>query len=855
MLRDASRHTERFLCGLLPALLAMTIAPLGAYGQQLEPRDPRPDEGGERSPGDRDDPIRLRPDDSRGKMLRAVGFTDEHFIDEGESFLGLLDDDIDPDATPFRPGFEWFSPHERPTQAQREDALVRAVAPSVLRNYHELLAKQPHPAGSPGDLRVIRELEGLFTDMGLAVEVQWLSVLLPRPIDAAVEIVEAEGLDAPLALSIREPVVRTDGADAADGGEAPAGEETNDAGGAATEPAEDDPRDDEGVGFGWNAWSASGDVTAPVVYANYATRADFEQLNELGVEVEGAVVIARYGRVYRGVKAELAEEAGAAALILYTDPSDAGGEHGDRWPQGGWPNEHAIQRGSILPLDTLGDPSSPTFASLAVIDAPRLEREEMDLPNIVVQPIGWGAAREILSRMTGGAAPENFRGAIPGVEYRLTGGDELRVRVMVEQELARTVTANVLARLNAAPTGDARNPIIVGAHHDAWTHGASDPTAGLICVVELARVLGERARGGDRPVRPIVFAAWGAEEHGLIGATEYVQANVSRLEKRGVAYINLDMAAMGPNFSASASPELSDAVIDATRNIRHMNSEDTTVFAQWDARVRGDGEDDERDERPLTRVPGGGSDHLPFMTLAGMPVVTLGAWGAEGAAYHSAYDTVEWYQQTVGSDYQSAAMVTRVAAVLTSRLGHAAVAPLDHSDLYGRVIEEIDALADKARANDASVGMGPLGPEQLTKIARSAQDAAASFRDVVHAKIERPSLTRGERQIITRHLAGMSRRWLHTSPPNPFFRNAFIGIDPDTGYGSRVLPLFHMAIESPDRFSELTDSAVRSTVRALARPTRLYDRLIEDIEQFQPLTPLGWNSPLSRLPRVGEATR
>jgi len=63
----------------------------------------------------------------------------------------------------------------------------------------------------------------------------------------------------------------------------------------------------------------------------------------------------------------------------------------------------------------------------------------------------------------------------------------------------------------------------------------------------------------------VVYANWTAEEHGIVGSTEWVEANEERLRRGGVAYLHLDMAAMGPRFSASASPLLRRVVEEAVR--------------------------------------------------------------------------------------------------------------------------------------------------------------------------------------------------------------------------------------------------------------------------------------------------
>ncbi|MEM7164768.1 MAG: M28 family peptidase, partial [Planctomycetota bacterium] len=471
--------------------------------------------------------------------------------------------------------WRWWQPAARASQQAYEARLSQTPRADRLRALHDAVCAEPHPAGTDSDQRMIEKLALTFAELGLQVEVQELRVYIPESVSAAVTVQRWAGQqDAkPIELALQERPVTGD-----------------------TQTAH--PQ----LGIGWNAYSASGDVTAEVVYANYGTKSDFDELAKLGIDVRGKIVIARYGRSFRGFKARFAEAAGAVGLLLYTDPADSGYRRGQPYPVGGWCNATSIQRGSIKTLPYPGDPLTP-FA-VALDSAPRVDPKILALPKIPVQPLGWGAANEILSRMQGTPAPAAWQGALPH-HYRIVGGDALRVRMQVDQPRRLKQTANVIGKIEGSQFPD--EVVILGCHFDAWTFGAGDPHAGTILLYECARAFAEAAEAGMRPARTILFANWGAEEFGIIGSTEYCEANAFELRENAVAYINLDMAAMGLDFRASAAPLLKSVISDAAAAVEHPSGQ--SVLEQW----RGDA------ATPRFGNLGGGSDHVGFYCHLGIP--------------------------------------------------------------------------------------------------------------------------------------------------------------------------------------------------------------------------------------------
>jgi N-acetylated-alpha-linked acidic dipeptidase len=624
-----------------------------------------------------------------------------------------------------------------------EQALLETPDPARLRAYHEMLGSEPHVAGTPGDQRVIEQLAETFAEMGLEVERHEFHAYLPRPLEAEVEIVSP----VQMTLSLQEDAL----------------------------PEDPDTSHPE-LGVGWNAYSGNGDVTAEVVYANYGTKRDFEKLAELGVEVAGRIVIARYGGNYRGYKARFAQAAGAAGLIIYTDPDDSGYRRGITYPEGGWAHESHIQRGSIVTLPYSGDPLTPFVPADAT--AERLDAAAVDLPRIPVQPLSWRAASEILERMTGRAVPSGWQGGLP-FAYRVTGGPDLHVRLMVRQDRRLRSSGNVVATIRGAR--DPEQLVVVGCHHDAWGFGASDPLAGLIVLMECARSFSELARQGIRPRRSVVFAAWGAEEF-------------------GITYLNLDMAAMGPRFGASASPSLKPLLFAATRLVDQVRDESgASVYDAWLGRAGPDADE------PTVGNLGGGSDHVGFLCHLGVPAFSIGGGGSPGSAYHSNHDTVAWYRQVVGDDYEPARMLTQVANIVAWRLADDAVLPLDPLRYATDARVHLNALRDRAAQLDMDVDFSDL------------ETSIGTLEEVAGpALVQLPALAAGpfaDRVAINERLIAAERSWLVPEglPERPWFRNLFAATDPNSGYAAWMLPGLRYAIEKQDA-AELERAILRYRV-------------------------------------------
>jgi N-acetylated-alpha-linked acidic dipeptidase len=603
-------------------------------------------------------------------------------------------------------------------------------------------------------------IEGIlksFREMGLAAERHDIWPLLCRPIAAELEIVAPEIVK----FDLREKPVAGDSA-----------------------------AEDPDVSFAWNAFSGSGDVSGGVVYANYGTKEDFARLAEAGVDCHGKVVLARYGGNYRGYKARFAEAAGAAGLVIFTDPADSGYTKGGVYPVGGYANDCCVQRGSLVTMPYQGD--ALTEGIEATKDAKKIPESQADLPRIPVQPVGYGVAKEILSRMTGRGLPEEWaktwQGGLP-FSYHLEGGDALRVRLKVEQRREVAKTSNVIATILGEVEPD--RLVVVGCHHDAWVNGAADPTCGTISLLEAARCFAELARTGWRPRRTIVFAAWSAEEFGIIGSTEWVERNEARLRDNGVAYINLDMSAMGPNFACSTSPALRAVILDAIVDVpRARDSAQKSVLAGWmeSAKIEAGA------DMPFGSM-GGGSDHVAFLCRTGVPSCGFGGNGSQGWSYHSAYDSLTWYWKVVGDDYEPAKMITRVTCATVLRLADCALVPLDHAEAAKAVAARLKKLRTESTGWASGSGSGDSSIaseiEAVELFAASVEERAARAQVAVVAGLHRGANAR---------VVAMNGVWLDDRglPGRPWYLNTFESSDEDSGYSPWVLPRVTRGIQRKD---------------------------------------------------------
>ena len=507
------------------------------------------------------------------------------------------------------------SARQRELEAQFDSHLTR----DNLRQWMKRLSAQPHHVGSPFGGQVTQFIASKFRSWGYETHIEEFKVLFPTPRVRRLELLEPT----PFRASLVEPVLEQD----------------------STSHQQDEQLPT------YNAYSIDGDVTGELVYVNYGLPEDYLELRERGIEVKGMVVIARYGGAWRGIKPKVAAEHGAIGCIIYSDPRDDGYFQGDIYPLGPHKNQMGVQRGSVIDMPLFpGDPLTPGVG--AVADASRLSIDESrTLTKIPVLPISYHDAQPFLSSLTGPVAPESWRGALP-ITYHL-GPGPAKVRLQVEFNWDLTLAQNVIAKLEG--TERPRQWIIRGNHHDAWVNGAKDPVSGLVAMMEEARAIGELARAGWRPKRTILYAAWDAEEPGLLGPTEWVETHAEKLQENAAIYINSDsngrgfLRAGGSHTLEKFLNQVARHVIDPQKKIAVI--ERLRALRMVKGTPREQREAEERSELRIAAL-GSGSDYTPFLQHLGIASLNIGFGGEDlGGSYHSIYDSFDHYTRFVDPQF------------------------------------------------------------------------------------------------------------------------------------------------------------------------------------------------------------
>jgi N-acetylated-alpha-linked acidic dipeptidase len=608
------------------------------------------------------------------------------------------------------------------TSAVSRDELARVVA---------ALGDAPRVAGTAGARRAAALIEELMVSWGLEVEISEYDVWLPHAVE--VSVTQLDGT----------PRVMTVAAD-------PAGHD-----------AHHDGNYPVAAGY-----SAAGDVTAPIVYANYGRRADFAALSNGGIDVAGKVALIRYGEIFRGDKVRNAEDAGAAAVILYSDPADDGYVRGSVYPNGPFRPPEGVQRGSIK-IGAPGDPASPGRA--ASVSGPRVAPTS-GLPGVPVVALGYADAEQLLAKSGGAAVPASWHGGLP-MTYRVGGaGPLVRVRVVLDENPWRRIR-NVVGRLRGVESPE--EFVMLGAHYDSWTDGVMDNVSGTAAMLEAARVMAMQARQGRRPARSVLFAAWDAEEWGLIGSTEWVEEHAERVRDFAVAYINLDGVAGGPYFSALASPSLRALLYEGTAAVGDPVLPGASVRAGWQ-------------HRGSTRIglPGGGSDYAPFAAIAGVPVMGFGFSAASGV-YHSVHDTVEYMERFGDPGYRQHRAVAELAAWMTWRLAEDPLPPFDYRPLAQDLVRALDGVARQ---------LGRQGFDHKVPgfaAAWSEAGALAAAAAALHGAVsdaDAADLPRAQLAAYARRLRRAQRQMLQVQQDSDWVRSSLVAPDPTDTYKALFLP-------------------------------------------------------------------
>ena len=619
------------------------------------------------------------------------------------------------------------------------------------------LTKNPHIAGTPENELVKDYMVKVMSDAGMDVKVWPYDVYLPNnPGKSELQIISP----VQMTLSQKEGIIEED-------------------------PFSDDPR----LHLGFNAFSGSGDVTAEVVYVNYGTREDFEKLAEMGVPLVGKVAVARYGGNFRGYKAKYAEQYGMVGLVVYTDPKDSGFTKGDVYPKGPYFNETTIQRGSMLTLDFTGDPLTPGRPALPLDGKEKVKRDDpadVAFHTIPVTPIGYGSAKEILSRMTGSEVPEAWQGGFD-FKYRVTGGSELKIRVMVDQKPDFIRANNVVGTFVGKDHPD--EWIILGSHYDAWSFGATDPNSGTAMLLTFAEALGDLYKSGQKPSRSILIGHWDAEEQGVIGSTEWVEHLKKELGAKAVSYMNFDGGASGRNFGASAAPTLKKLIIDASKEVSYPDSA-KTVFEIWAG------------DSPEPRIGnlGGGSDHIAFYMHVGIPSLSGGSGGP--TAYHSNSDNLHYYSKFSDPSFKMGGAVAQVFGLVAIRQANAAVIPYD----VPRYSQDLKGHFEQALKNVKDLDPNFSGFDQVEAALAKLAINSSSYQEALDRALSQESISSKNLDKINTGLIGLEKSWIDPKGMyyGQWYQSLYVCNDPFSGYASWILPgiQYEVAIRSTARLEE-----------------------------------------------------
>ena len=698
------------------------------------------------------------------------------------------------------------------------------------RDYMKRLSARPHHVGSPYGKDNAEWLLAKFKEWGLDAHIENFDVLFPTPRERTVELVEPNKFTA----SLQEPPVALDS--------------------TSNQQAEQLPT--------YNAYSADGDVTAPLIYVNYGIPEDYEQLDRLGISVKGAIVIARYGASWRGIKPKVAAEHGAVGCLIYSDPHDDGYFEGDVFPEGGLRNKNGVQRGSVMDMPTYpGDPLTPGVGATA--DAKRLDiKEAQTLTKIPVLPISYGDAQPLLSALKGPLAPESWRGNL-AIPYRV-GPGPAKVHLKVKANWDTKRLNDVVFKIPGSTFPD--EWIVRGNHHDAWVNGAEDPISGAVALLEEARAMGELLKQGWKPKRTIIYCLWDGEEPGLLGSTEWGEAHADELRQHDAVYINTDgngrgfLEVQGSHSLENFMNGIASEVQDPEKKISVWKRRQSHLIAESK-------EDDRKEirERADWRIPalGSGSDYTVFVDHLGVASLNIGYGGEDqGGIYHSIYDDFYWYTHFSDTDFSYGRLLSQTVGTAVLRLADADLLPFSFTNLADTIhkyTEELQKLLKEKqeqiveRNKEIQEGVlvanadpkkpfvvpaieevpphlnfAPLqnGSDALTRSAERYRQAIDKATKNGGININQAALKELNAKLI------QSERKLTNGdglPGRPWFKHMIYAPGFYTGYGVKTIPAVREAIEQK-KWKEADEQMVRAGA-VLQNEAALIDSAAADLEK------------------------
>lgn len=646
-----------------------------------------------------------------------------------------------------------FSPHWRPGKGHTilhgriaEELFLTipnsASAIAASRQY----ATKPHMAGTVGDFETAKDFLALLqTELGASVP-DTEPVFSAGTVASRNATLSIPKLDAPTAwIDVYYPVMNTPlnhsveilGEDGAVVWSAPL-EEVAD----GTDP-------EAGQYFdavpAFHGLSKSGEVKGKLVYANYGRQEDYQALIDEGVSLKDAIVLVRYGGIFRGLKVKGAEELGAAGVLIYSDPADDGSVTEANgylpYPHGPARNPTSIQRGSVQYLSLYpGDPTTPGYP--AYENSTRTEGA--NIPTIPSLPLSWANAQVLLKEISEG-----------GLNRTISFVNHVDTKVIPIWNTMGVIPGHIRDEV-----------VVVGNHRDAWVMGATDPSSGTASVHEVIKGFGALLKGGWKPLRTIVIASWDAEEYGLIGSTEWGEDFADFIDKHVVAYLNLDSSVSGSRFRANASPSLAHLVRSTAERVPHPTKPGHSLWDATEDTGPLDGEVDEEvqamyeeqfkhiDDLGVTPL-GSGSDYTVFLQHIGVASANEG-FGATlhdpVYHYHSVYDSEKWQEQYADPGFHRHVAVAKHLGLQALRLADSIVLPLNttHYALsLQSYLEDVESIAASASFD---VDFSSLRQElhhlkkSSTALDEEKEEAEANLKRIIRKIVRRRLINRKVRK-------------------------------------------------------------------------------------------------------------
>ena len=611
----------------------------------------------------------------------------------------------------------------------------------------------------------------------------------------------------------------------------------------------------------YNVYGADGDVTGDLVYVNYGMPDDYKDLARRGIDVKGKIAITRYGEGWRGLKPKLAQEHGAIACIIYSDPQGDGYAQGDVYPKGGWRPADGVQRGSVADMPVYsGDPLTPGVG--ATKNAKRLSiSEAKTLMKIPVIPISYVDAQPLLAALTGPVAPKSWRGALP-ITYHI-GPGPAKVHLAISSDWGQKPLYDVIARIPGSQKPD--EWIVRGNHRDGWVFGAWDPLSGHVDMMAEAKAIGALLKTGWRPKRTLVYASWDGEEPGLLGSTEWAETHADELQHKAVLYLNSDTNSRG-FLEVGGSHSLQRLVNDVAAGVKDPET-GATSEERLRAKTLVDGYEKGASEREKKNAKiagaggdlaiealGSGSDFTPFLQHLGVTSLSIeyGGESDQAGVYHSDYDSFDHYVRFGDPGFVYGIAETETVGHVILRVADADVLPLQFAgfaDAVDGYVSELHELTDQKRKaaeelgklldqNAFTLASDPtrplLAPERdpevpyldlapLDNVAARLEKSAKAY-DNLYAKLAAGTskLTPAQSEELDELLRGMEGTLLYARglPGRDWYKHLIYAPGLYTGYGVKTLPGVREAIEQ-NRWDEANQYALLTAAALTAYCDRL----------------------------------